>query len=497
MSDRFKRLSGLRPGTGGGTGRGVSPRRVSRRQQEAMYQRLFYIGLVVAAILIVAVLGVGAFYEYQIKPNQVLASVNGYEIKRSDYWKYQSVVLYNQARTYENYALQVTGQQQTQFLSFAAQFDAQRKDLWGSTDVSEATIRQMVEDRLYVQGAEAMGIDISDAAAQQYALNQFASPDQPLETPAPSPTMIPQRAAWATQTAEALATQQALAMGTPVASPGASPVASPMTESATPVGGTPAAGTPSASPEATPDLAGAQMSAQAAFTDFKEQVFNDARLSDAEYIELFAKPQLARGRVDTQLKNNVPQTAEQVEAEHILVATEELANQVYEQVTGGASFEEVAKTTSIDTATSPTGGKLGWFTRDQMVPPFTDAAFDLEPGQISKPVQTQYGWHIIRVQDKDPDRPLTTAQYTLAQSNAVTSWLDQQRAQANISSDLYNPTPEPTPEQFSPPSDAPTPELATPIPATPGATPVIAPEGTPGATPGASPVASPAATPAS
>ena len=463
-----------------------------------MYQRIFYLGLIVAALLIVIVLGVGAYYEYQIKPNQVLARVNGQEITRREYWKYQSVVLYNQARTYENYALQVTGQQQTQFLSFAAQFDQQREDLWGSTDVSDATVQQMVEDRLYVQGAQEMGIDLSDAATQLYALNTFAPANQPLITPIPSPTMIPQRAEWATQTAEALATQQALAMGTPAATPGASPVASPVADSATPVG-TPSA-SPAATPAATPGLAGAEMSAQQAFADFKEAVFDDARLTEEEYIQLFAKPQLARERVDAQIENSVPQTAEQVNAEHILVATQDLANQIYEQVTGGANFEEVARTSSIDTATAPTGGKLGWFTREQMDEAFADVAFSLEPGQISEPVQTPYGWHIIKVLDKDPDRAMTTAQYTRAQSAAVTDWLEQQRAKADISSEYYNPTPEPTPEQFAPPSDAPTPEPPTPA-ATPGsatpvvspvASPVIGPEGTPAATPATTPAAKPA-----
>jgi hypothetical protein len=180
-----------------------------------MYQRMLYIGLAAAAGLIVLILGIGAFYEYQIKPNQVLATVNGNEITREDYWRYQSVSLYNQARTYEDYALQVTGQQQTQFLTYAAQLDAAREDVWGSTDVSEATISQMVEDQLYVAAAEAEGIGLSEDTLQAYALNMYAPGDQPLVTPYPSPTMSPERAQWATETAEAMQTQQAIAMGTP------------------------------------------------------------------------------------------------------------------------------------------------------------------------------------------------------------------------------------------------------------------------------------------
>jgi hypothetical protein len=195
----------------GKTGGSGPVRRRSRRDQEARYQRLFYITIAACAGLIILILGAGAVYEYMIKPNQVLAEVNGHEIKRRDYWQYQSIVLYQQARQYESFAMQTTGQQQQQFLQFAASFDAQRDDVWGSTDVSDITIQQMIEDQLYLDGAESLGIVITDEQAQQFALNQFAPPNAPLMTPQPSPTMIPERAQMATETAAALATEQSIA----------------------------------------------------------------------------------------------------------------------------------------------------------------------------------------------------------------------------------------------------------------------------------------------
>lgn len=449
---------------------------------------MFYIGLIASAALIIGILGVGAFWEYQIKPNQVIANVNGQEITRKEYWKYQNVALYNQARMYEDYALQVTGQQQTQFLMYAAQFDQMREDVWGSSEVSDATVQQMIEDQLYVAGAGEMGIDLSDAVLNEHALNAFAPAGQPLLTPVPSPTMIPERAAWATETQQALETQQAIAMGTPVgvATPAGTPAGM-----ATPVG-TPGA-TPVASPSATPDAEGARITATAAFELFQEEVFDDANMSLDEYMEMFVKPQVARQEVDTRLMNDVPQSTGQVQVQHILVATEDLANQTYAQVTSGASFDEVAKTTSTDTITAPTGGKLGWITREQMPEAFSEAAFNTEPGQIAKPVNTEYGWHVIKVTDKDDDRAMTETQYSLAKTEAVSNWLDTQREKSNISSDYYEPTPEPTSEQFVPPADAPTPIVATPVPAPDlSATPVSGPQWIPSA----SPVASPAATPA-
>jgi parvulin-like peptidyl-prolyl isomerase len=454
-----------------------------------MYQRMFYIGLIGAAVLILVILGAGAFWEYQIKPNQTIATVNGEEITREEYWKYQTVTLYNQARLYEDYALQVTGQQQTQFLMYAAQFDEMRSDVWGGTDVSEPTVQQMIEDRLYVAGAEEMGIDLSEPVLQQYALNNFAPAGESLVTPVPTPTMIPTRAAWATETQQALETQQSIAMGTPEGSL-ATPVGTP---GATPVG------TPSASPAA--NIEGTRINAQAEFELFQDEVFEDAHISLDEYMQMIVKPQVARDKVNTRLTSEVPQVAEQVEVQHILVATEDLANETWERIQGGASFDEVAKSTSTDTVSAPTGGKLGWITKQQMPDAFTEAAFSTEPGEVTGPVNTEYGWHIIKVTDKAQERPMSEIQYTLAKTEAVENWLEAQKQETDISSDYYEPTPEPTADQFYPPADAPTPIVRTPVPApdlsaTPISGPQLNPAASPVASPGASPQGSPAATPA-
>ncbi|MDQ3657092.1 MAG: peptidylprolyl isomerase, partial [Chloroflexota bacterium] len=457
--------------------------------------------------LIVLILGGGIVYEYVIKPNAVIAEVNGHEIRRRDYWKYQSVVLYNQARQYESFAVQTQGDQQQQFLQFAASFDAQRDDVWGSTDVSSATVQQMIEDQLFLDGAEALGVVVSDEEATRYALNQFAPPDAPLITPQPSPTMIPARAQAATETAEALATQQSIALGTPVASPVAgTPQATPVNDMGTPVA-TPVAdvaATPS-SAEATPNLEDSLRAAEAEYEIFQDNVFEEANMSQDDYIRLWAKPQMVRQRVIHEITRQVPQTAEQVNAQHILVATEDLANQLHGQATGGADFGALARANSTDTATAATGGQLGWFTRLEVDPALAEAAFALEPGQISEPVQTDYGWQIVKVNDKQEDRSLTDAQYQLAIDDAIETWIDEQREQADISSD-HQTTPTVTPGAFAPPAGAPTPVPATPVPATPTPVePVVGPQpvvpGSPAASPAASPVtalpATPVATPAS
>src|ERR1700742_192915 len=90
---------------------------------------------------------------------------------------------------------------------------------------------------------------------------------------------------------------------------------------------------------------------------------------------------------------------QEVHARHILVETEDEAKAIEEELKKGADFAELAKKKSKDPGASD-GGDLGFFTKDQMVPEFSAAAFALEPGKISDPVKSQFGWHIIKVEEK-------------------------------------------------------------------------------------------------
>jgi peptidyl-prolyl cis-trans isomerase C len=86
-------------------------------------------------------------------------------------------------------------------------------------------------------------------------------------------------------------------------------------------------------------------------------------------------------------------------ASHILVPTKEKAEQLIKKIKGGAKFEDVAKSDSTDNSKA-NGGDLGWFTTARMVKPFGDAVKGLKKGEMTTdPVQTQYGWHIIKLQD--------------------------------------------------------------------------------------------------
>src|SRR6202522_3918257 len=90
---------------------------------------------------------------------------------------------------------------------------------------------------------------------------------------------------------------------------------------------------------------------------------------------------------------------QEVHARHILVETEDEAKAIEAELKKGADFAELAKTKSKDPGAAD-GGDLGFFTKDQMVPEFSSVAFALEPGKISDPVKSHFGWHVIKVEEK-------------------------------------------------------------------------------------------------
>ncbi|MEZ5850633.1 MAG: peptidylprolyl isomerase [Hyphomicrobiaceae bacterium] len=106
----------------------------------------------------------------------------------------------------------------------------------------------------------------------------------------------------------------------------------------------------------------------------------------------------ARKFYDAQAAASKPQ--EEVRARHILVESEVKAKEVFELIAHGAEFEKMAKEHSKDPGSRENGGDLGYFRRGQMVPVFEEAAFRLKAGEVSQPFKSQFGWHIMKVEDK-------------------------------------------------------------------------------------------------
>jgi len=130
-------------------------------------------------------------------------------------------------------------------------------------------------------------------------------------------------------------------------------------------------------------------------------------------------------------------------ASHILVETEEEANAIIELLNAGGDFAALAQEKSLDGGSGAAGGSLGWFGLGRMVPEFEAAVIGLEVGAMSAPVQSQFGWHIVRLDDKR-DRPLPTVDELRSELSQeilrreVVAEIERLREAATIETDLIN-----------------------------------------------------------
>lgn len=147
---------------------------------------------------------------------------------------------------------------------------------------------------------------------------------------------------------------------------------------------------------------------------YKQKLENDAevkaRLKEAEeniVADVYVKKTVTPKITDDKIKAKYDELAakfkptDEVKARHILVPTEAEANEIIKQLKGGADFAKLAEEKSKDTGSMKQGGDLGYFTKDVMVKPFADAAFAMKVGETSaKPVKSDFGFHVIKVEDK-------------------------------------------------------------------------------------------------
>src|SRR5258708_47290 len=136
----------------------------------------------------------------------------------------------------------------------------------------------------------------------------------------------------------------------------------------------------------------------------QDQIIEEVYLG--RYIRSAMTDDRIKARYDQFVKDQKPQ--DQVNAKHILVKTEDEAKAVIADLKGGGDFAAIAKEKSNDPGTKATGGDLGWFTKDEMVPEFAEATFKLQKGQYTEaPIKTQFGYHVILLVDRRTAPPPT------------------------------------------------------------------------------------------
>jgi len=171
----------------------------------------------------------------------------------------------------------------------------------------------------------------------------------------------------------------------------------------------------------------------------------------AERLESTITEAALRERYAAFVAENPPQ--DEVRASHILVGTREEAEAIIADVAGGADFAAIAREKSIDPGSGPQGGDLGYFQQGDMVQPFADAAFTISPGNVGQsPVETQFGWHVIRVVDRReaPTPAFEEVEPQLrqqAQQEAIADLLEELRTGAEIERFAFDGSPLPEGQQ--------------------------------------------------
>lgn len=450
-------------------------RYVSRRERENFHRRLVIIGIIAAAVILVVILATGAVYQYYYLPNETLASVEGVKIDKADYWKMRKYELITQIQQYSQIASLMSGDQATQYQQLAQQAQTELGTV-KSDPVNSSTVQTMVNNVLIINNAGKAGVTITNADVDTY-MKDFYSP-VPSASPTPTLGANPTAEAWATATAKANPTPTTAPTPTPTPTKSATPAAA---NSATKAAGastpkataSPQAATPAPTPAPTPTPNAVQAQATASATQklFKSNVLNQADMSEADFRRLVAKPAVAQEKITYALQQQVRTSGEQVHAAHIVVKTKDAANVIEQQLKDGQDFAKLAKEKSADATTAVNGGDLGWFPKGVNMAAFDNVAFSLKVGQVSQPLQTSYGWDIIKVLGKEQDRPLDLKTLQALRGKVFQNWLDDIKKSASVSWNVAQPTSTATPTtQFAPPPGAPPTPTPTPAP-TPSPTP--------------------------
>jgi parvulin-like peptidyl-prolyl isomerase len=354
---------------------------LSVRDQEA--RKRVIIGVVIASVIVVGVLIAGVIYEYVMKPASPVATVSGERITTE---QYQKMVRY-QRNNLTNYIFNLESEKNAydpedeNNQSIIGYYDQMLSQAQLQLDsVGESVLEQMIDDLLIRQGAKNEGITITEEQIDEKIETLFGYQRTP---PTPAPTATPD-----SESSEA------------------------------------------ATPNPTPTLM-AKEDFDRLYTQYVDGLAESAGFTEADYRDLIRGTLLEEAMREV-VESRVSTTGEQVWARHILVADAETAQTVLDRLNAGEDFAELAAEFSSDTSNAADGGDLGWFGRGMMVPAFEEVAFSLAVGETSEPVQTDFGYHIIRVDGHEMHRELDAQTLSQLKSAAFDEWLSTARANADI-----------------------------------------------------------------
>lgn len=407
----------------------ISKKHKARVEREQIQRRWIVTIAAVIGVIIILVLLYGVLDQTVLKSQKPVAKV-GNEVIRSDQFikqvQFQRYQLNQQALQYESFK-QLFGSDANNSAyidSLIQQIQTQMDD---NVTLAGSVLDNMINDIVIANFAKANDITVSDDEVNTKFQEDFSFYPNGTPTPKPTSPILP--------TSTLNPTQYAIITATPTAEPTTEPTATTELPTETPSAST---ATLEATAEATPDVTSTPYPTATPFTqegyqaEYKAMVerFSAINFNESDLKNLM-RTQLIGQKVYENVTKDVPLEEEQVWARHILVATLEEALAVKNRLNNGEDFAAIAAEVSTDSANKDSGGDLGWFGTGVMDPAFEEATYKLNVGEISDPVQSTSGYHIIQLLGKEV-RPLTDAQLSQKKQTVFNDWLTAEKTKITI-----------------------------------------------------------------
>lgn len=392
--------------------RNLTKKHLARLEREKRQARYILLGTILVVIAVIVLIGYGVVNEKVLKPRRSIAVVGTDKISISDFQEYARFMRQQYiSQYYQTYELsQIFGSDENS----KAYFDNSLQNIANQLEPSvlgQSVLNSLIEDKLIRQEASRRGITVATEELNKDVERYFNY--YPNGTPTPTTTATP----WATSTLSPLQLTLVPPIATPTASP--TPTMTVLTATSTQVLTPTQTSTPL--PTATP------YTADAFKNDYDTYVkqLADIKISEAIFRKILEN-RLYRLKVMDVVLADLKNEEEFIWSRHILVATEDEAKTVLTRLQNGEDFAKVAQEVSTDTSSAQHGGDLGWTKTGTLVTEYETVAYGLKIGEISQPVNSQFGWHIIQLLGKEI-RPLDSYSFEQLRQTKFQEWLDSQR----------------------------------------------------------------------
>lgn len=427
--------------------RGEEPKPHNMNIKENKNSKRLMIGFIVFAVIVVGLIGYAFLYDKVLKYNKPVAVVGDHEINGKDFNQRVRLERNSYVLQYNQLAVQmILMSDSSDYVNYYKQQLSQILSLLDDENyLGENVLNSMIDEEIVKIEAEKRGIVVTDAEVDDLMQQLFSYYPNGTATPTvdswvfePTSTLSGMQ-----ETLVAVAPTVETATETPTATPKATATTqatatSEITPTSTEAILTPTSDETSLTPTAT-EISGTATPIPTP-TEYTEELYQQnyqdyiTNLSGIEVGESVLREYLRNYLLEQKLyeviTSEISRMQDQVWARHILVDTQDEAIAVMNRLAGGEDWNEVCKEVTLDQSGQDNCGDLGWFSKGQMIEVFENEAFSLDIGEVSNPVESSYGWHVIQLLGHETRSVESDYDFQRLQSNYYDLWF--QEAEANL-----------------------------------------------------------------